>query len=840
MRMKKLEMTTLVAAAVIALLILAPSVSYAQPGTPATSSIGYPGAGVLQVGDMWDSFLPQGFGPFHEEGTTYATEGARTFFRFGNFDRAWSTPNAHWPAAFHWTIWWGHHMHAQVYHPDSTFNITKKGVAAPATGNWGIVTYKAGVLGDGTQTPRRYSVEPYWVDGTRRQHAVYEAAWPTNIGCDVKFRAHAFTGPNWGNFNDFVIMEIEFKNTGQRDMDMNGVADAVLSNPDIAALSLVMHGECYMSIGSYLGGGRNQQYIAGKYTRMGGYIGDPDPEGNPWGFVAQYAGAGTQAPTAGNFDMGFTAPTIKAYTDTWIGWDWIAVKTGALPADPAQLSGALPDRGTIFGTHAIGTGTQRGWYLSAGSGGSLVGTSRRADPKGLFTTAIGSFAKNGGSGRSLAQLDLSPNPNFFASGVTDNVTTWVPKASPLQPNGDQKTLNTFEQTPFEDGTGYAPGWGKWTTGYNFANDFNGDLYSGVGPVKIPKDSSVTFVIAVVGGFRLEGIQKAVRAARYVYKNGVASVPALPALPQMKVSNTLTKSTALEWDDAAESEPGFAGYKIWKSSNFLKKAWLDEGIRLSERYQEQMVVGEDRTPFKKPINPKFDAFAAVAGTSLKGQYQPDTWGTWDLAKVIPKADLVNFPKSSTPGFKYLYEDKDVVLGFSYWYYISAYKEGNFTGPSGEVTTRIETHSTNRNGATGLWQKTYPFAANNPNFPKTADGKRAIGAVQVVYSALAASGVVANVGVRPNPYKRAALHDNFSNVYDHKLLFYNLPPSCKITILDVAGQIIDEINFSSNDPSLGSIFWDMFSKDGIEVASGVYVYVVEAPTGDKKTGHFAILR
>ncbi len=96
------------------------------------------------------------------------------------------------------------------------------------------------------------------------------------------------------------------------------------------------------------------------------------------------------------------------------------------------------------------------------------------------------------------------------------------------------------------------------------------------------------------------------------------------------------------------------------------------------------------------------------------------------------------------------------------------------------------------------------------------------------------------MRPNPYKRAALHDNYSNVYDHKLLFYNLPPDCKVTILDVSGQIIDQINFSSSDPNLGSVFWDMFSKDGIEVASGLYVYVVESPTGGKKTGYFSILR
>ncbi len=26
---------------------------------------------------------------------------------------------------------------------------------------------------------------------------------------------------------------------------------------------------------------------------------------------------------------------------------------------------------------------------------------------------------------------------------------------------------------------------------------------------------------------------------------------------------------------------------------------------------------------------------------KGEYQPDTWGTWDLVKVIPKADLATY-------------------------------------------------------------------------------------------------------------------------------------------------------------------------------------------------------
>jgi hypothetical protein len=235
---------------------------------------------------------------------------------------------------------------------------------------------------------------------------------------------------------------------------------------------------------------------------------------------------------------------------------------------------------------------------------------------------------------------------------------------------------------------------------------------------------------------------------------------------------------------------------------------------------------------------------VNSTASQGSYQPDVWGTWDLIAVIPKAQLLSLPASSyfTSGYKY--EDKDVVLGFSYWYYVAAYKEGTYTGPDGETTNRIETHSTNRNGASGLWQLTFPFANFGKVSPTDAApspaGLKNIGAVQIVYSALAPTGVVSEVKVRPNPYKKAALHDNRSNVYDHKLLFYNLPPACKITIPDVAGQIIDVINFSSSDANKGSTFWDMFSKDGLECASGLYLYIVESPTGDKKIGQFAILR
>lgn len=836
------------ATAVAAILVLTAMVwspSFAQT-TPANNVIGFPGAGVIQTGDLWESLLPSGFGPFYGEAGDAPTRGNRQFIRFGNFDRAWTTPNSHWPGAFPWTMYWSHYMYVTEYNPSNTWNPAEviPGQANPSHwasaggANYSYLTFKPGVAGSvGAGLPsansadRYYSIEPYYVDAPTNNHVVYEAGFPTNLGVDVKIRAHGFSGPNWNNLNDFVIVEMEFTNTGSIDIDMNGTPES--ASHQIRALALEMSGEIFQSISSQPGGGRNVNSISNRFTRMGGWIGDDDPNGEPWAFNAYYAGASLQTPGAGTNDLGFNAPTIKSYTDTWNGWVWIDAKQGKLPTSRDSSSYNRPTKNNIFGVHPIGTGAERGDYVSTGSGGGLAASG--GDPRRMHTVSIGAFYQNGGSSRSIADLDLNPNDAFFATGTQGDPTTFVRDlVTGSAPNGDQKGAG-FEQGPFESG---------WTQGYNFGHDFNGDQFSGIGPFSLNVGESMVVVLATVGGYRLEGIQKAVRAARWSYATNfgknVANPPIPPRRPLVKVSNTLNKTVEVEWDNAAEGGAGFAGYKIWKSSNFLKKKWLEEGHRLADRYHEQMVVGASRDSLKKPVNPNFDAHAAVAAAAQKGEYQPDTWGTWELVSVIPAANVGSLPAATSAGYSYKYTDNDVVLGFSYWYYVSAYYEGTYNGPGNETTNRIETHYTNRNGANGLWQRTFPFATNNSNYPTSAAGKQAIGGVHIVSSALAAAGDVANVGVRPNPYKRAALHDNFSNVYDHKLLFYNLPPEATITILDVSGQIIDQIKFSSSDPNNGSVFWDMFSKDGMEVASGVYIYTVESPTGGLKVGHFAIMR
>jgi len=776
----------------------------------------------------------------------------------GNFDRAWSSPNAHWPGAFYLQPWWMIDLEVNVYDPDTTWNRGSESAnpsfftaAAPITGanynNHAQLTYKSTLAGASDAT-RHYALEPYFVDGTTRQHAVYEAAWPTNLGVDVKFRAHGLAAPNWNNLNDFVIVEIELKNTGNMDMNMDGVTDiingVVQNNHNIKALSFMVEGQQYHSISNYAHGGRANELQPTIYGRQAGWVMDPDPTGAPWAFGQIFSSATSLTPTAGNFDMGFNAALSKYYTDIHYGYFIVDVKQGGLPADRSKSTGPQPSKQTIFGTHPIGLGAERGWYAS---GGQSRFAGNVSNPLQNFYVATSVWYRNGsqnGHNFDWAGLNLNPNTNFFSGGTAGDPLSFVPKgAGYTRPDGDTKSTNTFDQTPFEDGmmdktTPYPTGWGKVSQGYGFTENYDCDMYCGVGPVSLPAGETITIVYAHVAGYRLEGMQKSVRAARWAYENNF-NIPKPPPLPDMKVSNTLTKSVAVEWNKAAETDAEFAGYKIWKSSQFKKVKWLEEGTRIVEQYEQQMTPGARPASVYKPINPKFDAFDKVNNNATKGTYQPDTWGTWDLVKVIPKAELATLMPAVTAGYNYRYEDKEVITGFQYWYYISAYKEGSYTGPGGETTSRIETHYTNRNGADGFWHLTYPFAYLNANYPKDATALKNIGGRHIVTSALAPKGDVSKVTVKPNPYKRAALFDNRSQVYQHQIVFSNLPPLAKITILDVSGQVIDVINFSSNDPSNGSVFWDMFSKDGIEVASGVYIYVVETPTSST-LGHFAILR
>ena len=653
------------------------------------------GRGIMTAGELWEGFMPMNKGPYYGEASSNFIS---TLVRVGNFDRQWSVPTHLWPGGWNFGNFWSKGMEMLEWNPSANFNPqTINGKANPlynatAGANYCVAVYGnpvgtggLKVIGQGVAS-RDYTKEAKFVDASRH-HVMYEAAWPTNIGVDVKLKIHQWT-LNWNNFNDFILLEFTLTNTGKRDINCDGVAEDTASV--IHALTLLMHGEFMSSYEISRAGARLTNRFGAQ--RAIGYIGDNDPTGQPIDMTVGFPGESV----TGTKDMGLNAFPFRYYSDVWSGWAWLGAKTTA---------GA--DKTTMFGTHPIGTGAERGWYTSCGQAKGLpVGDGGTSTPnhKDFHTASMGVWYKDGGKSRDASKLDLSPDPNFFdvtAPGTTaGNPETFVPKATPDRPRGDRKLFSlegsgAFEVSPYEP---------NWTKGFVGAGNFDGDLFSSVGPFHLEVGESITITMVEVGGYRLQGIQNALAAARWAYDlraNDYAAFDAAiayPQVPDMRVDNTLSKSTKIRWDNKAEtngtgsSAANFAGYKIYKAGLAKQVDWMSGGMRGLDNYWQNMTPGATPASLLKPINPNFAAQAFVAGRTGV----PDTWGPYDLVAVIPKAQLGQYADNSQTGYNYAWEDKTVDVGFKYWYYVAAYTNEPRPSILGQPTAeRIHDHDCARN-------------------------------------------------------------------------------------------------------------------------------------------------
>ena len=73
----------------------------------------------------------------------------------------------------------------------------------------------------------------------------------------------------------------------------------------------------------------------------------------------------------------------------------------------------------------------------------------------------------------------------------------------------------------------------------------------------------------------------------------------------------------------------------------------------------------------------------------------------------------------------------------------------------------------------------------------------------------------------------------------ITFIHLPKKCTIRIFTLRGYLVDTIEHDSIE-SDGMARWNITSKDGIDISYGVYLFHVEAPGVENKTGRFAIIK
>jgi hypothetical protein len=93
----------------------------------------------------------------------------------------------------------------------------------------------------------------------------------------------------------------------------------------------------------------------------------------------------------------------------------------------------------------------------------------------------------------------------------------------------------------------------------------------------------------------------------------------------------------------------------------------------------------------------------------------------------------------------------------------------------------------------------------------------------------------IRVVPNPYIGAAKWEQVVNT--RKLQFTFLPAECTITIFTVRGELVQTLRHNKRT---GTEDWNLTNQSGVEVAFGLYVYIVETPEGNKFTGKFAIIK
>jgi hypothetical protein len=108
---------------------------------------------------------------------------------------------------------------------------------------------------------------------------------------------------------------------------------------------------------------------------------------------------------------------------------------------------------------------------------------------------------------------------------------------------------------------------------------------------------------------------------------------------------------------------------------------------------------------------------------------------------------------------------------------------------------------------------------------------------------AQSALSSIAVVPNPYVGAVSWEPKNPFQfgrgERRIYFINLPAQCTIRIYTVRGYLVDTIVHDAPAEN-GASAWDLVSKDGMNIAYGVYVYHIDAPNLGTYVGKFAVIK
>ncbi len=113
------------------------------------------------------------------------------------------------------------------------------------------------------------------------------------------------------------------------------------------------------------------------------------------------------------------------------------------------------------------------------------------------------------------------------------------------------------------------------------------------------------------------------------------------------------------------------------------------------------------------------------------------------------------------------------------------------------------------------------------PTTEYGFTVTGAVTGDQIRAVTDSALAQIRVVPNPF---VVYSAYQTSLDHlRVLFTHVPPTGTLRIYTVAGQLVQQITWGPGDLlGDGDLFWNLESLDGVVVTSGLYLWVLTAPS------------
>lgn len=330
----------------------------------------------------------------------------------------------------------------------------------------------------------------------------------------------------------------------------------------------------------------------------------------------------------------------------------------------------------------------------------------------------------------------------------------------------------------------------------------------------------------------------------VLKRWSASAP--PPNPQLEAGGG-NRQVRLAWDNRSEYTPDpakgtfdFVGYKIWKAANWTRPVGStgpgdDLWALLATYYYYDPAINPLIT--KKEDGTDSVWTQALLLDRLTGDiiYPSDvpclpgpTEGECDtaFAKKLTftstgrDTTIERFPVVKYPIGRYGFTDRDVLNGFTYFYSVTAFDS---TG-RGRAVAKLEGRQAAVEADGVVPQTAYTSAVN--------DGKPY---------------------VVPNPYRGGAAWDLTPNAADPTgthIDFFNLPTDwTRVRIYTVSGDLVQEIlpgdTQTNGRPQRetaddGQASWNLVSRNGQDVVSGIYLFSVESPGAGTVRGKFTVIR